>query len=219
MEDENKTKELEAKLAKALESISKLEAKNSELISEKQKAKDAADAAESERDAAEEEKARTSNDLKALEEKLTAKHAKEMAKIAKENEGYRSQLNTLLIDNSISAAMDAHNVLPQFKKAVTAMIKAEAKLDNGEAMAGGMALTDYISQFVTSDDGKHFVSAPANSGGMVTNVNPASSVAHGYTKDNFNSRVGEWMMLAKTDPAQAKAIAIEVGKADLANDL
>lgn len=209
---------------KALESIAKLQAKNAELLTEKQKAKELADAAQAEREAAEEQTARANNDLKTFEEKLVAKHAKEIAKLNdsinklnETNSSYQSQLNTLLVDGAISSAIDAHNVLPQFKKAVTAMIKAEAKLEGSEAMAGGVPLAEFISNFVQGDEGKVFVAAPANSGAAVTNVTNATARAHDFTKDNFNSKLGEFAMLAKENPTLAKSIAIEVGRKDLAS--
>lgn len=212
---DTKVSDLEDKLNKALESIQKLEAKNKELITEKQKANDAADAAAAEADQAAEDKARADNDLKALEEKLTAKHTRELAKITKDYEAAQGQLSTLLIDNAISQALDGHNVLPQFKKAVTSMIKSEAKLDGGEAFAGNLPLVDYIKDFVSSEDGKHFVAAPANSGAAVTTQSTTSTTNHGYTKENFDSRIGEWLMLEKSDPTAAAAIAKSVGRNDL----
>lgn len=211
--------DLEAKLNEALKSIEALSAKNKELLNEKKAARDAADQAESEREAAEEEKARSSNDLKSLEDKLKAKHARELAALSKENESFKGQLETLLVDNAISSALDAHNVLPQFKKAVTAMIKAEASLDGSEAIAGGLPLADYIKDFVSGDDGSVFVAAPANGGAAnLTHGGTNQTTAHSFTKDNFGSKTAEWMMLAKTNPTLAKAIAEECGST-LGNNL
>lgn len=207
MSDENKSSDLEAKLAKAIESIEKLEAKNKELLTEKQKAKEAADAAEAERETAEEEKARANNDLKALEDRLNAKHSKELAKLTKENEGYKGQLNTLLIENTIQSSMAEHNVLPQFQKAVAAMIRAEAKLENGEAMAAGMSLKDYIADFVGGDDGKHFTAAPANTGAAVTNHGTTVSGGQWSTPPKSGQEMAEWGRWAMNNESAANTLA------------
>lgn len=209
---------------KALESIAKLQAKNAELLAEKQKAKELAEAAQAELEAAEEQTARANNDLKTFEEKLVAKHAKEIAKLndanaklTEEITATKGQLSKELIDNAISSAMDAYGVLPHLKKPVMAMIKAEATLEGSEAMAGGMPLAEYIKQLTSSDEGKNYVAAPANSGASVTNVTNAVARAHDFTKENFNSKMGEFAMLAKENPTLAKSIAIEVGRKDLAS--
>ena len=206
--------EMKAALEKALADIEALKSKNAELIAEKRKAKDAADAAEAAREEAEEEKARTAGDAQGLEAKLTAKHAKEIAKLTKERDEATSHLTRLTIDNGIATALGEHNVLPAYRRALTAMIKAETALENGEALAGGKPLSEYIADFVASDEGKSFVAAPANSGGL--NITPATTVnPSNFGKDNFN--IGEWMALSKTDPAQAKAVAATAGRTDLAN--
>jgi len=205
---DSKVSDLEAKLNDALKSIEALTAKNKELLAEKKSAKEAAEQAEAEREAAEEEKARSSNDLKALEERLTAKHAREIAKLQRENETANAQLKTLLIDNAISTALDGHNVLPQFKKAVTAMIKAEATLEGGEAVAGGLPLSDYIKDFVSGDDGKVFVAADANGGsGGTTSQKTVTNGTKWTNPPKTGEEIIEWAKWAPENPQLASSLA------------
>lgn len=191
--------ELEEALNKALESIKALETKNKELLTEKQKAKAAADEA---REAAEEaaaEREREGKDVAAIEKRLTDKHAKEIAKLKGDLEARDAQLGTLLVDNAITASLTENNVAPQYAKAVSLLLKQGVKVENGEAVtADGQSLTDGIKAFFASDDAKPFVSAPANSGanapGNKANIN---TVASNITKDNFT--IDAFMALPEAD--------------------
>jgi hypothetical protein len=193
---------LQADLAKALESIEKLQTKNSELISREKIAKQAADEAKTAAEEAAQAAAEKAGDVDSVKasyearlKKLTDDHEKAAATANK-------QLQTLLIDNGIKAELAAHNVPPHFHKAVTAMMKADAKIVDGTALIGDLPLSDAFSTFVTSDEGKHYVAAPANTGGGATG-STTRGAAHDFTKENFNGRTAEWMMLAKSNPAEA----------------
>lgn len=220
MSDEtSKVSDLEAKLNKALDSIEKLEAKNRDLISEKQAAKEAAEAAQAEREAAEEDKARSTNDLEALEARLNAKHQRELKKLQDQLDSKdqtiseaNKRLEGYLTDNVIKDAMAKHGVMPHLQRAFTAMIKAETKIVDGEALAGDIPLSDYLTDFVSSDEGKAFIAAPKN-GGAATNApaNPSHGKAHDFTKDNIKSRLGEFLMINKSDPELGARIQNDTG--------
>lgn len=168
--------ELQSKLDAALESVSKLEAKNKELQSEKQKAKDAADAAEAAREAAEEDKARATGDVESTHKKAVQKLQKQIDDLTAKNSGYETRLSELLVDNGIKDALAKHNVAPQYHKAVTAMLKSQTNLKDGEALLGDAPLADGIASFIASDEGKIFVAAPANSGAGSTGSRTTSFV-------------------------------------------
>lgn len=78
-------------------------------------------------------------------------------------------LQSYLIDNGLSDALIKANVRAEMMPAVKAMLKAKAsiKSDNGQysALMGDQPLLDAVTAWAASDEGKHFVSAPANSGG------------------------------------------------------
>ena len=78
--------------------------------------------------------------------------------------------------------------------------------ENRGAKVGDKALTDFVSEWAQSDEGKHFVTAPANSGGgagagkggnltpskKASEMNPAEKAAfikeHGI--DKWSAKVG-----------------------------
>lgn len=211
--NEDATK-LEEKLNKALESIAKLEEKNKELLQEKQKANTQADEDRERLEAAEEEKARKENDLKALEERITQRTQREIEKREAKIADYETRLNTLLIDNAINGAMVEHNVLPQFREAVTALFKSKATLANGEAVANNLPLSDYISDFMSGEAGKAYVAADYNTGAAVTNQTTVTNA--GWSKAPVTAQEMEaYLQLASENPAQANQYASAWGRPDL----
>lgn len=198
--------EMKAKLEEFSASIKALETKNKELLSEKQKAKQEADEA---REAAEEaaaEKAREAKDVEAIEKRLNEKHAKELKKFQEQLAERDNQLSTLLIDNTIKDHLAKHNVAPQFHKAVTAMLKAEAKLEAGEAMVNGVALSEHVSSYFSSDEGRAFVAAPANSGaGAFGNKTTTPAAPDKWNLTTYVQMKGE-------NPEGAKAYAAKHNK-------
>ena len=78
-------------------------------------------------------------------------------------------MQNYLIDNGLNDALLKVGVRPEMMTAVKAMLKSQTKLtsDNGQysALIGDKPLIDAVSEWAAGDEGKHFVSAPANSGG------------------------------------------------------
>lgn len=111
-------------------------------------------------------------------EALTAK-VKESEKALKGLTKERDELKTgfetesnfsrkLLVDNGLTEALVAANVGKQFLPAVKAMLAGQVTLktegDERKAFIGDKSLGDYIKEWSQGDDGKHYVSAPANGG-------------------------------------------------------
>lgn len=206
--------EMQEALTKAQESIKKLEAKNSELIDREKDAKRKADEAEDAREEADRIANEKSGDVEKIKADLKKVHDREIKKIQDANTAMESRLSTLLIDNTINEAIAKNGVLPHFTPAITAMLKLGAKMENGEAMVDGQPLSDKISSFFTSENARHYVAAPDNSGGGAQGSS-AKANSHGFTKENFSSRMSEWAELQVTNPTEANAIAIAVGKPNL----
>jgi hypothetical protein len=84
-------------------------------------------------------------------------------------------LQSYLIDNGLNDAMLKAGIKPEFMSAAKAMLKANTKVtaENGQysALMGEKPLFEAITEWAASDEGKHFVSAPANSGGGATGGN------------------------------------------------
>lgn len=210
--------ELQADLEKALASIAKLETKNSELIDREKKAKSAADAAEEAAEAAAAEAAAKAGDVDAVTKSLTKKFEAQIAKLTADRDAATGQLQTLLIDNTVTQALASNNVPAHAQRALSLLLREGAEVKGSEAFVGDVSLSDHISTFFSSDEGKHWLPAPANSGAGATGSSAKAST-HGFTKENFDSRIGEWMALASSDSVAAKAIAESVGRTDWAGSL
>lgn len=217
--------ELTAALDKANASIAKLETKNSELIDREKKAKTAAEDAEEAREESDRIANEKSGDIEKIKADMKKLHDREIKKLNDTIEANKTamkanedRLSTLLIDNTINEAIAKNGVLPHFTPAVTAMLKLGAKMENGEAMVDGTPLADKLTSFFTSEDARHYVAAPANSGGGAQG-STTTAAPHTFTKENFESRKAEWLILANKEPQTAKAIAEEVGQVTLASTL
>jgi hypothetical protein len=75
----------------------------------------------------------------------------------------------LLLDNGLTDALVKNGVAAPFLPAVKAMLISQAKIEaNGNdrvAKIGDKELNEFVKDWATSDDGKNFISAPANAGG------------------------------------------------------
>lgn len=161
----------EERIAELEVELGALSAKNSELLREVKIARAKAKGVEID-----------PNDFMALQtENETLKS--QLDKIAKDNtktiEQLQASLNekdgalqSYLIDNGLNDAMLKAGIKPEFMAAAKAMLKSQTKLmaENGQysALMGEKPLNEAIAEWAAGDEGKHFVSAPANSGGGAT---------------------------------------------------
>lgn len=154
--------------------VEALSAKNRELLSELKQAK--AKAKGGEIDPSEHAA------LQSAVEELTAKLDKQSKDASKTIEQLNKSLTekdgalqNYLIDNGLSDALIKSGIRPEMMGAVKAMLKSQAALkqDNGQyqALLGDKPLFEAVSEWAASDEGKHFVSAPANSGGGASGGN------------------------------------------------
>jgi hypothetical protein len=153
------------------EAVGGLKAKNQELIGEVRKLKAGAtvtpeqlQAVERERDELETKLGEVNKQLKAANTSLEA--------TTKERDGEKAYNQRLLVDNGLNDALLAAGVKnPAHLKAAAALIRqagqVEVKVEgeNRSALIGGKPLAEFVKAWSQSDDGKHFVTAPDNSGG------------------------------------------------------
>ena len=121
-------------------------------------------------------------EFSALQENLSATEAKlaEALKTQKQlqteadksKKAYESEtqfVSRLLVDNGLTEAIIKAGVKPEMSKAVKAMLAGQVTLkvegDKRTAMIGDKLLSDAVEEWSKSDEGKHFVTAPDNSGG------------------------------------------------------
>ena len=164
----------EDRIAELEAAIEVLSAKNNQLLGEVKVAKAKAKGAEI--DPAEYAALQNENDtLKTELNKATKESLKTIETLQTSLSEKDGALQSYLIDNGLNDAMLKAGIKPEFMSAAKAMLKANTKVtaENGQysALMGDKPLFDAITEWAASDEGKHFVSAPANSGGGATGGN------------------------------------------------
>ncbi len=164
----------EDKIAELEAAIEVLSAKNNQLLGEVKVAKAKAKGAEI--DPAEYAALQNENEtLKSELNKATKDSTKTIEALQTSLSEKDGALQSYLIDNGLNDAMLKAGIKPEFMSAAKAMLKANTKVtaENGQysALMGDKPLYDAITEWAASDEGKHFVSAPANSGGGATGGN------------------------------------------------
>lgn len=164
---------LRAKATKAFEdaiaeATSGLQAKNNELLGKLKKAQKGGDIDPADYQAVQDE-------LSKANEKIS-EMTKQVKTLTKDNETFKKNYEAeagvthkLIVQNGLTAALLEAKVKPELMKAVVSMltpqISVKADGDNRIAVAGDKPLADYVSEWASSDEGKHFVAAPLNQGG------------------------------------------------------
>jgi len=99
--------------------------------------------------------------------KTATKEAEGAKKALQDSEGFTQRL---LVDNGLNDALAKAGVTnPVHQKAVKAMLAGQVQIvadgDTRVAKVGDKALSEYVSEWASGDEGKYFVAAPANNGG------------------------------------------------------
>ncbi|CFM01140.1 hypothetical protein [Bordetella pertussis] len=148
----------------AAEATEALSAKNKELLAELRAAK--AKAKGSEIDPEEHARLQTQvEELTGKLDKVTKDSARQIEKLTKDLAEKDDALTQHLIDSGLSTALAKAGVAPHFMDAAKAMLRGQAAIKDGAAVIGEKPLADHVTEWAGTDQGKHFVTAPANSGG------------------------------------------------------
>jgi hypothetical protein len=151
------------------EAVSGLSTKNAELLKEVKELRkgksvnpEDLDRIESERDDLKAQLNQAQKDLKAANA-----NAEKATKALADEQGFTTKL---LADNGLADALVKAGVNnPAHLKAVKALLGSQVQIvnegDQRVAKVGDIPLADFVDGWAKSDDGKHFVSAPVNSGG------------------------------------------------------
>jgi hypothetical protein len=107
--------------------------------------------------------------LKAELTKVTKESHKTVEQLQKSLNDKDSALQSYLIDNGLTEALVKVGVRSEFMGAAKAMLRNQAQIKaedgNYSALMGDKPLVDAVAEWAAGDEGKHFISAPANSGG------------------------------------------------------
>jgi len=114
--------------------------------------------------------ARASGDVEAMKASLEEGFATERATRDGLITRQKGQLEKLVIDNTLSAALDTVGVSPEFKAAVSALLRAGVEMredDDGNPVAyrDGLKLADAVKIWAARPEGKAFVKLDSTGGG------------------------------------------------------
>jgi hypothetical protein len=195
------------------DALKRVLAKNEELLAEAKAAKARArelEAAEAERKAElakrEEEEARKKGDWEKIENDYKSKiDAASGDALLWKGKYFEREL-----DLNLTQALDAANVKPEFRKAAMALLRNDADIDDdGKVTISDKPLTDYMKEWVKSDEGKAFILNGSAGGGANGGGNGTKGVANPWAKETFN--LTEQGKAIKANPAQARELAQAAG--------
>jgi hypothetical protein len=187
------------------EAVSGLQAKNAELLGKLKKAQkdsliDPADhaALQAELEQAQGQLAESTKAIKTI-----------TAEADKHKKAYETEAqfaHRLLVDNGLTDSLLKAGVKPELSKAVKAMMAGQVSMvaegDNRIAKVGDKPLADFVAEWAKSDEGKHFVAAPANQGGGASGGANGGGNSKKWSDMNLDERTN----LFKSNPEQAKAL-------------
>jgi hypothetical protein len=162
--------EVQAAITAAVdEAVSGLKTKNNELLTELRKAKKGNDIDPAEVERLENKITELEGQIKTANKDL--KTAKEAAdKATKDLQSEQGFTQRLLVENGLTAELTKNGVTnPAFIKAAQSLLASQTQIvvdgDKRIAKIGDKTLAEFIPEWAKSDEGKHFVAAPGNSGG------------------------------------------------------
>lgn len=155
-------------IAALQESIAKLEANNARLTSELKTARKTIEITPDQLAQVEAERDKLQGDL-SLAQKAGKESAKAFEMLQGQLKAEAGFTQKLLIDNGLTDELVKNGVAPQFLAATKAMFTGQAQIvaegDTRVAKIGDKSITDFVKEWAATDEGKHFVKAPENSGG------------------------------------------------------
>lgn len=139
---------------------------------------------EAERDAAKAEAAES--------RKQATKAAKELEGANKRATEVEAREQRLLVDNGLNDALTKAGVTnPALSKAAKALLAAQVSVvadgDNRLVKIGDKAIEEAVNAWASTDEGKHFVAAPGNSGGGSQGGHKGGGAAKQITRTVFNT--------------------------------
>lgn len=183
--------ELKAKIDEAIEAATGgLVKKNQELLTELKEARKGRAI-----DPAELDKLQTKIDSLEADLGNASKSSKEQAKLLKQTQDALASesgfTQKLLLDNGLTEALVKAGVATQFLPAVKAMLGTQGKIivdgDSRKAVIGDKELSEFVSSWATTDEGKHYIAAPGNGGGGASGGAGGGSTAKVWTREKFDS--------------------------------
>jgi len=150
-------------------------------------------------------------EYKKLLDATREQHSTELEKIQGLLKAEQSSTRRLLIQEGLSSELGRHNVNPVLIESAIALLANDISIieENGNKVAkvGEKTLDIYVKDWVSSDIGKNFTLASANSGGGAGGNGSSSTQSESekhFLGESWN--LTEQAKLSKTDPTQYKQL-------------
>lgn len=127
------------------------------------------------------------NKLKEQRERIVAQHEKELASYKEKLEQANGLVNTHVKTANLRKAMAEANINKAFMPAVEAMMQSKITIEGTDVYLNEKPLADALKDWASTDEGKHYVSAPANTGGGVDAKSSASGVKKTMERSQFEA--------------------------------
>lgn len=119
----------------------------------------------------EEQKLKDSENWSELETRLRNEAAEKESALKEE----RNKLKSMYIDNTLTSELVKANIAPHALDMARAYFAGQVEYKDDKVLVQGKALSEYVSEWASSEQGKHFVAAPANRGGNARGGDSAKS--------------------------------------------
>lgn len=140
-------------------------------------------------------------ELRAALDKTSKASKAELERLTKTLSEREGKLHEILVEGGITEALVKANVAPELMKAAKALLKGGAAVKDGAAFMGDKPLADAVTEWAASDEGKHFIRAPANTGGG-SNGNGSGTGGKKFAEMTSEERVA----LFRSNPQQYEAL-------------
>ena len=140
--------------------------------------------------------------MEALRKQLEAGFAKERDKLIRERDDATGQLQKLVIDGGIDAALDAAGMSPACKRMLRRDFAADHQIEikDGQAFVGGDALADAVKKWTESEEISGLKAAGQGSGSGA----PGGGKSTGATLAEMSE--ADRMKLARENPARFREL-------------
>lgn len=184
------TPEIQAAIDAAVDSATTgLKTKNDQLLAEKKKLQKAADITPEMLADVEAERDKLQADLSAAQ-KLAKESTKALETAQNSLKSESGFTQKMLIENGLVSELTKNGITnPVHLKAAQAMLKEGVQVvidgETRTAKVGDKSLSDHVKEWAASDEGKHFVAAPGNSGGGATGGNGGGAAGKSINRSQF----------------------------------
>ena len=145
-------------------------------------------------------------------ERERKRHETTINNLTGERDDLKQKLNKNVVENQLKTELGQLNIVPTMRTATERLWRNDLTIDEdgNPVTTDGKPLSDAIKEWAESEEGKHFIAAPANGGGSGGGGQGGSNTKDNpFTKEAWN--LTEQMRLQNQEPDKAKRLETEAG--------